>query len=83
MLQANMHEAKTKLSKLADMAHAGETVVIAKAGKPYVDLVPHIEKKERIPGGYKIDMDNFESCDKEIEALFEGQNAEEEEGENN
>ena len=40
MIQANIHEAKTKLSKLIDAAEWGETVVIARAGKPAVRLVP-------------------------------------------
>lgn len=38
--QVNVHEAKTHLSKLLDRAHAGEQIVIAKAGKPYAKLVP-------------------------------------------
>ncbi|MGH6978781.1 MAG: type II toxin-antitoxin system Phd/YefM family antitoxin [Brevundimonas sp.] len=35
---ANIHEAKTTLSKLIERALAGEEVVIAKAGKPLVRL---------------------------------------------
>jgi prevent-host-death family protein len=35
-----MHEAKSQLSKLVDAALAGEEVVIARAGKPAVRLVP-------------------------------------------
>ena len=72
MTQANMHEAKSKLSQLAEMAHSGERVVIAKAGKPYVDLVPHRELTPRVPGGYDIDMSKFDEADKEIELLFQG-----------
>ncbi|WAC59316.1 type II toxin-antitoxin system Phd/YefM family antitoxin [Brevundimonas sp. SL130] len=37
---ANIHEAKTTLSKLIERALAGEEVVIAKAGKPLVRLSP-------------------------------------------
>ena len=40
MPTVNMHEAKTQLSKLVEAALAGEDVVIAKAGKPVVRLVP-------------------------------------------
>lgn len=36
----NVHEAKTQLSRLLDKAHAGEEIVIGKAGKPYARLVP-------------------------------------------
>lgn len=35
---ANIHQAKTTLSKLIERALAGEEVVIAKAGKPLVKL---------------------------------------------
>ena len=31
----NVHQAKTHLSRLIDDAHAGETIVLAKAGKPW------------------------------------------------
>lgn len=37
---ANIHEAKTTLSKLIERALAGEEVIIAKAGKPLVELKP-------------------------------------------
>lgn len=37
-VMANIHEAKTTLSKLIERALAGEEVVIAKAGKPLVKL---------------------------------------------
>jgi len=37
---ANIHEAKTTLSKLIERALAGEEVVIARAGKPVVRLAP-------------------------------------------
>ncbi|HEV2746291.1 MAG TPA: type II toxin-antitoxin system Phd/YefM family antitoxin [Allosphingosinicella sp.] len=52
----NVHEAKTHFSKLLDRAHAGEEIVVAKAGKPYAKLVPfHLpgeaNKKRRMPGG--------------------------------
>ena len=36
----NVHQAKTQLSRLIDAAHAGETIVLAKAGKPWARLVP-------------------------------------------
>lgn len=72
MTQANMHEAKSKLSQLADLAHSGEVVVIAKAGKPYVDLVPHRNRKVREPGGYNVEMDKFDSADSHIESDFLG-----------
>ena len=36
----NIHEAKTNLSSLIARAEAGEEIVIARAGKPAVQLVP-------------------------------------------
>ena len=39
-MQVNIYEAKTRLSELVDHAHAGETVIIAKAGTPMAKLVP-------------------------------------------
>jgi prevent-host-death family protein len=40
MPTVNMHEAKTQLSRLVKAALDGEEVVIARAGKPAVRLVP-------------------------------------------
>ena len=40
MKTVNLHAAKTHLSRLVEDAAAGEVVVIAKAGKPMVRLVP-------------------------------------------
>jgi len=36
----NVHDAKTHFSRLLDDAHAGEEIILAKAGKPYARLVP-------------------------------------------
>lgn len=41
MTIVNIHEAKTHLSKLLERIEAGETVTIARAGRPIADLVPH------------------------------------------
>ena len=40
MRTVNVHEAKTHFSKLIDAAHAGETIVLAKDGRPWARLVP-------------------------------------------
>ncbi|MBE2241125.1 MAG: type II toxin-antitoxin system Phd/YefM family antitoxin, partial [Burkholderiaceae bacterium] len=42
-MQVNIYEAKTRLSELVEQAHAGETVIIAKAGTPMAKLVPLTE----------------------------------------
>lgn len=36
----NLYEAKTQLSQLVEKAAAGEEVIIAKAGRPMVKMVP-------------------------------------------
>jgi len=46
----NVHEAKTHLSRILDRVHRGEEIVLAKAGKPYVKLVPVRPLKRRRPG---------------------------------
>jgi len=43
----NLHAAKTHLSRLVDEAVHGEEIVIAKAGKPVVRLVPVANKRRR------------------------------------
>lgn len=57
----NVHDAKTHFSKLLDRAHAGEEIILAKAGKPYARLVPLEKPKvERKPGGLKVKIpDSF------------------------
>jgi prevent-host-death family protein len=40
MKTVNIHEAKTHLSRLVEAAAKGEPVIIAKAGKPLVKIVP-------------------------------------------
>ena len=37
----NIHEAETQFSRLIERAARGERIVIARAGKPVADLVPH------------------------------------------
>ena len=47
-----MHEAKSQLSRLAELAWQGQEIVICKAGEPYLRLEPYRERlEERKPGG--------------------------------
>ena len=39
-MEVNIHQAKSQLSKLIERARSGDEVIIAKAGKPVVKLVP-------------------------------------------
>lgn len=75
-MQVNMHEAKSQLSALAEKVWQGETVVIAKAGKPYLDILPHREgnvprKPGRFKGQIKI-ADDFDRTPEDILDAFEG-----------
>ncbi len=49
--KVTMHEAKSRLSELGELVWNGERVIIAKAGKPYLDLLPYKEvRRTRVPG---------------------------------
>ncbi|WP_416392023.1 type II toxin-antitoxin system Phd/YefM family antitoxin [Alloalcanivorax xenomutans] len=73
-MKINMHEAKSQLSKLGEKAWKGERIIIARAGKPYLDLVPH-QAEPRRPGRYKgqiVIAEDFDDTPEEIIAAFEG-----------
>jgi prevent-host-death family protein len=46
----NLYEAKAQLSRLVDRAVAGEEIIVGRAGKPLVRLVPVEELGPRKPG---------------------------------
>lgn len=49
--KVNVHEAKTHLSKLLQRVMNGESIIIAKAGKPIAVLAPvEAAPEPRIPG---------------------------------
>jgi prevent-host-death family protein len=50
MTTVNVHEAKTTLSKLLERVRRGETITIARAGKPCARLVPLEPLEARSPG---------------------------------
>jgi prevent-host-death family protein len=53
----NIHEAKTHLSRLVDEVCEGKELILAKAGKPLVKLVPLKKaKSKRKPGFLKGKM---------------------------
>ena len=75
-MQVNMHEAKSQLSRLGELVWQGETVVIAKAGKPYLDLVPHRGPSERKLGLLKGRIwvaPDFDETPAEVVEAFEGE----------
>ena len=66
---SNIHEAKSQLSKLIESALAGEEIIIAKAGKPLVRLIPYQEnKKPRTPGGWEGKVMMSDDFDDELPA---------------
>lgn len=76
VVQVSMHEAKSQLSQLAERVWHGDKVVIAKAGKPYLDLLPHIDtprarKPGRLKGEIRISAD-FDKTAEDIIAGFQG-----------
>ncbi|MCU1759901.1 type II toxin-antitoxin system prevent-host-death family antitoxin [Pseudomonas sp. 14P_8.1_Bac3] len=75
-VQVNMHEAKSQLSQLAERVWDGDKVVIAKAGKPYLDLLPHVDApRTRKPGRLKGKIwmsPDFDTTPDDIIDAFEG-----------
>lgn len=75
----NIHEAKTHLSRIVERVSAGETIVIAKAGKPVAKIVPLDEEKtgsDRIgflTGQIAVPSDFDEMDADEIRAVVEDQ----------
>ena len=73
-MEVNIHHAKTNLSKLIQQAENGEEVIIARAGKPAVRLVPVlVASKPRVAGALKGKIwisDDFNATDPELEDLF-------------
>jgi len=72
----NVHEAKTHLSRLLDRALEGEEIVIARAGKPLVRLVPveQAPRRRRIgsaAGQFQVPDDFLAPLDEEILREFE------------
>ena len=79
MKTVNMHEAKTHLSRLVDLAEKGEPFVIAKAGRPVVKVTALAAEEPKavnrlgfLAGQIQVPKD-FDTMDAaEIEAMFSG-----------
>ena len=76
MKSANIHEAKTHLSRLIAAAEAGEEVVISRAGKPVVRLVavepaaiPDFRQPDQLAEGFWM-ADDMDAVEAEIAAEF-------------
>jgi len=71
----NVHEAKTQFSKLLDMAHSGQEIILAKSGKPYARLMPLAPvAAERKPGRLKgrVTADFFEPLSEDEVRAWDG-----------
>ena len=73
----NIHEAKTHLSRLIERAEGGEEIIIAKAGKPKVRLMPLaddrvVRRPGRFAGSLKVTAAFFEPLAEEDLAAWEG-----------
>jgi len=51
-MQVNIHQAKTQLSRLLALVEQGETVIIARRGKPVAELVQ--ARRQGLPFGVAI-----------------------------
>jgi prevent-host-death family protein len=64
MIEVNVHEAKTQLSRLLARVAAGEEVIIARSGEPVARLVPiEREPSRRVLGqdaGQVVISDDFD-----------------------
>ena len=78
-MEVNVHQAKTDLSKLILKAEAGEEIMIARAGKAVVRLVPIQAARRKVykPGALKGSLqlpaallDPDAAADAEMERLF-------------
>jgi prevent-host-death family protein len=74
-MQVNLHDAKTHLSRYVAHALEGHEVVIAKAGRPLVRLVPLEPLAQGRRGGFLRDIAVIEADLKgdfaaEIDAMF-------------
>jgi prevent-host-death family protein len=76
----NIHEAKTQLSKLVEMAARGESFVIAKAGRPMVKVTAldtpessHVKRFGFLAGQINVPHDFNTMGAKQIQELFESQ----------
>ncbi len=75
MRTVNIHDAKTRFSRLVDAVADGETVVIAKAGRPVAKLVrlsaPEAPPRLGFLAGQAHIPDDFDTlAQDEVRALF-------------
>jgi antitoxin (DNA-binding transcriptional repressor) of toxin-antitoxin stability system len=77
MIQININEAKSKLSKYTKIVKSGETVVLCERNKPFAEIRP-LDRRGSAPrvfglskGMFKLGPEFFEA-DTEIQKMFSG-----------
>ena len=77
MIQININEAKSKLSKYTKIVKAGETVILCDRNKPFAEIRP-LDRRGSAPrvfglskGMFKLGPEFFEA-DTEIQKMFSG-----------
>lgn len=80
MIQINMHEAKTHLSRYIKQVEAGETIILCKHNVPIAEIRP-IPKRSREPRplgplspdrAFEIPASFWDPLPPDIQAAFEG-----------
>lgn len=79
MRQCNLYEAKTRLSELVQAALDGEEVLIARAGKAAVRLVPVVSAQTLTKGWGSLEIDTelldaafAPEVERDVARLFQG-----------
>jgi prevent-host-death family protein len=76
MTCVNIQAADARLSELLDRVEQGEQIVIARNGRPIVELTPYARQASRARAAFfgsmkgQIDMSRFDESDEEIAREF-------------
>ena len=77
-ITVNVHDAQAHFPRLLEQAHAGQEIILAKAGKPYARLVPLApptaeRKPGRLAGRIQVGEEFFEPLPEGELHAWEGQ----------
>jgi len=76
MVQMNLHEVKTHLSKVARLVKSGETIIVCERNKPFAEIralpgvAPRSKRQLGLMKGLCPVTDDFFAADAEIAAAF-------------
>lgn len=73
MQSVNIHEAKTRFSKLLEEVQKGEEIIIAKAGRPIAKLMSYTPARPKVapPGSMEGEAWCADDFDEPLATLFE------------